>query len=329
MDSSKLIRGIRLADKIVRTLIMVKPGENVMIVADTETEPELTYSLFGTVRSVGAEPTMLMMHSTEPEELDKDITKPIQRAIEGTDVYIPATRTTGKAIMNPAVALALKNKKIRVLSLVRRTIDRMTTGAGTADYEKLYELTKNLAKILEAGKRVRVTSNEGTDVTFSIEQRHCKADAGYSRNPGDLAAFPDGEACLGPVEGTAEGTIVIDGPVMAVCGMPREPIKLTVKRGRVVGFSGGKEADKLRAVVTTTTNADNIGEFGIGTNPKAMIIDDVQETKKGLGRVHFALGDGTVFGGTLESPVHLDAVILKPRIEIDGRLIDVDERLAK
>jgi leucyl aminopeptidase (aminopeptidase T) len=46
--------------------------------------------------------------------------------------------------------------------------------------------------------------------------------------------------------------------------------------------------------------------------------------QKGLGRVHIALGDSAPIhlpGGKVKSEVHIDGVILKPIVEVDGKIV--------
>lgn len=67
--------------------------------------------------------------------------------------------------------------------------------------------------------------------------------------------------------------------------------------------------------------AYRVAELGIGLNPKAKIIGLVLEDEKVLGTVHIALGNNLSFGGDNDVPLHLDGVILKPDIYVDGKKI--------
>jgi hypothetical protein len=40
-----------------------------------------------------------------------------------------------------------------------------------------------------------------------------------------------------------------------------------------------------------------------------------------LGSCHFALGTGTVCGGIYQSAIHLDGVLIPPKIEVDGAVL--------
>jgi len=43
--------------------------------------------------------------------------------------------------------------------------------------------------------------------------------------------------------------------------------------------------------------------------------------------VHIAIGDNHVIGGTVTSELHLDGLLLRPTVELDGRIIVQDGRL--
>ena len=86
-------------------------------------------------------------------------------------------------------------------------------------------------------------------------------------------------------------------------------------------------ADRLRAIVDSVVDADNIGEIGIGLNPAARIGDEITEAKKAFGTVHVALGDSAnEYGGLVECDVHLDGLVMAPTIEFDGVPVVVDGR---
>jgi len=67
--------------------------------------------------------------------------------------------------------------------------------------------------------------------------------------------------------------------------------------------------------------AKNIAEFGIGTNDQAIITGFTLEDEKVMGTVHIAVGDNSSFGGKVEVNSHLDGIINKPILFIDGEKI--------
>jgi leucyl aminopeptidase (aminopeptidase T) len=63
-----------------------------------------------------------------------------------------------------------------------------------------------------------------------------------------------------------------------------------------------------------------VGEFGIGTNPKARICPNMLEAEKAYGTAHFAIGDSYGLGANT-SPHHYDALVNDVSIRIGGEYI--------
>ena len=60
--------------------------------------------------------------------------------------------------------------------------------------------------------------------------------------------------------------------------------------------------------------------FALGINAKAN--DHSCNTyKKGLGRLHIAVGNGLVYNQDVNSNIHIDLIMHNPTVEIDGRVI--------
>ena len=138
-----------------------------------------------------------------------------------------------------------------------------------------------------------------------------------------LATLPSGEAAIAPVEGNAVGTIIVDHAIDSM-GLVKEPIRVNVRKGRAFSIEGGAQAKVLEKLIHSDKNASNIAEFAIGTNPLSRMLGNVAEDKILRGCVHIAVGDNHTIGGEVESCIHLDMVILRPIVWLDGNKI-VDE----
>jgi aminopeptidase len=146
---------------------------------------------------------------------------------------------------------------------------------------------------------------------------------GLFHKRGDVGNLPAGEVALAPVEGSTNGTLVIDSLVDTALGLSvTQPLKITVKNGRARS-PAGSDAAKLRSIlIAADKNAYSIAELGIGTNAKARIIGNVLEDEKVLGTVHIAVGDNTSFvGGHTKSNIHLDGILVQPTVKIDENLL--------
>jgi len=195
------------------------------------------------------------------------------------------------------------------------------------DYKAIAKRTNELKEILDKGSEVRITSKKGTDLKFLIEKRESKADSGMLKGKGLVGNLPAGEAFIAPVEGTADGTYVIDGSVLNK--KVDNPVRVTVEDGLAVRIDGGKTAEELSRTLKEVKNekAYNIAEFGIGTNDKAKVKGKILEDEKAMGTCHIALGKNSSFGGEVDVPVHLDGIILKPTIYVDDVMIMEDGKI--
>jgi len=303
------MKGARIA---VETCMNTQPDETVLVVTDTgklriaEAFAYAAASTGATTAITVMEPTKL--HGSEPP-------KPVAEAMKNSDVVlIPTTRS----LSHTDARREATKKGARIASMPGITEDMMTVGGLTADYKQIAALTKRLGALLEKAKTVKISTPSGTELTMSIEERTPLNDTGLYHRPGDWGNLPAGEVCLAPVEGTTNGTLVID----TMGNVVTQPLRIVVKDGWAQKFVGPDAAKLEDMLKSADKNAYNIGELGVGTNPKARITGKVLEDEKVLGTVHIALGDNTSYtGGHTKSKIHMDGILFKPTVKIDKRLL--------
>ncbi|HDI00310.1 MAG TPA: aminopeptidase [Firmicutes bacterium] len=304
----------RAADVAVRVCMGIKQGETVLIVVDAP-ERNIGYALFDAAREAGAEAMLLeilprAMHGEEPPPQVAELMRMVDVILAPTSRSLTHTEARRRACEEGVRVATLPGITEEVMA---RTLE--------ADYYEIARRSTTLAEILTGGRSALVTSPSGTELSLDIEGRKGYADTGLYHNPGDFGNLPAGEAFLAPVEGKAEGVVVVDGS-MAGVGLLEEPIRLFVEGGLVRKIEGGKEADVLRKVLEPYGDMGrNVAELGVGTNERARITGVVLEDEKVLGTVHIALGDNASMGGRVKVPVHLDGVLLRPTLEVDGRVV--------
>jgi leucyl aminopeptidase (aminopeptidase T) len=194
---------------------------------------------------------------------------------------------------------------------------QMLAGPMTVDYRAMARTSKAVAALLTHAVGVRVTTEEGTDLSFSVKGRKAEADTGLLTRAGAFGNLPAGEAYLAPVEGTADGRMVLRyAPTRELAS----PVTLRVSAGRVVEVLGDEPfAGVLRGKIGQRADNANIAELGVGTNPRATRPDNVLESEKILGTIHIALGDNASFGGTVKTPFHQDFVFFRPTVTLAMR----------
>jgi leucyl aminopeptidase (aminopeptidase T) len=197
----------------------------------------------------------------------------------------------------------------------------------TIDYEAVRERVGRVCDRLDRAARVQVTAPSGTDLTFSIEGRLAHGrKGGIYREPGQWGNLPCGEAFVAPVEGSGRGVYVVDASHGGI-GKLAEPIRISIEDGRAVRIEGGREAARLRRLLESVGEpaAYNLAEFGIGCNHAARICGITLEDEKVLGTCHLALGRNDLFGGTVRASVHVDGVLTRPGVWLDGEELSLDE----
>ncbi|MCK4910533.1 MAG: aminopeptidase [Thermodesulfovibrionales bacterium] len=190
----------------------------------------------------------------------------------------------------------------------------MLSGPLRVDYREMSRLTRKVAVLLTKNSQVHITTSDGTDIRFSIKGRKGEPDTGMLAGEGSFGNLPAGEAYLAPVEGTANGKLVI---LWAPTRRLASPVTVTVRDGNAVKVTGREPYVKeLDALLKKHKGNSNIAELGIGTNPLATRPDNILESEKILGTVHMAFGDNSSFGGKVKTPFHQDYVYFRPTVTL-------------
>jgi leucyl aminopeptidase (aminopeptidase T) len=197
---------------------------------------------------------------------------------------------------------------------LRRAID--------IDYKRMKEDSMKLILMLSRASKARIRTIYGSELELGLRSRKAHGtSAGIYNKKGKWGNLPEGEAFIAPIEGTANGTFVVDGSISGF-GKVSHPLVFFVEDGFAVKITDGKKPPKIGALLDKIgKNARNIAEFGIGLNRKAKITGEVLEDEKVYGTCHIALGNNLSFGGKVDVPLHLDCVMIKPDIYLDDELI--------
>jgi aminopeptidase len=289
----------------------VKPGEKVVVVTD-DAKLTIGAALYRAARQMRAQTVLLV---TEPGPVDgAEPLTPVAQAMAAADVVICPTSvsmTHTQARIN-----AVKNGA-RVATMPGITAAMFVEGAITADYNEVEELTHKVVQLLTLGSTAKIVK-AGCTLTMSLAQRTGVPSTGVYKKPGTFGNLPSGEAYIAPVEGTANGEMMIDGSMVGI-GKLTEPLMVKIAGGKLVALQG-RDADKMAILLANERNA-SLGELGIGTNRNARLSGIILEDEKVYGTVHIAFGTNTSFGGTVKADCHMDGIILEPDLYIDDRLI--------
>jgi len=346
----------RAADIAISEVLTVRKDEHVLIVTNPiENVYKVSQALYAACVKAEAAPILLV----QPKKTTFDYAEPaVINAIKtepGVIISISAERL-GKdreALAKPYAGLDGKPythifdqllyglKKTRAFWSPTVTVD-MFVRTVPLDYPALRSICAKVEASLKGVKTIHIQTDLGTDIKVGVEGRKPRTDDGDFREPGKGGNLPAGEVFISPKLGESNGVIVFDGSItLDKTVIIKKPMKGTVERGHVTKVEGGKEASQLRNYLHKagerpyemvqkgemkmdkakeySQNATNLGELGIGLNPKAKIVGNVLEDEKVLGTVHFAIGSN--YDQDALALIHSDGIVKNPTITIDGKTI--------
>ena len=303
----------RAVGAVIGDCLGVREGEEVLVICNPATIG-LGSRLRAEAGRRGAEAVLALI--TERETHAAEPPDSVAAAMAAVDVVLAPTV---QSLSHTAARRAATAAGVRVATLPGVT-EEMLARVMTADMEGLRRKGAAIAERLTAGAEARITSAAGSDLRLGLAGREATADAGDLTAPGAFGNLPCGEGFIAPLEGTAEGRLIVDGTI-ATLGLPEEPVELTVEGGHLVAAEGPTGRRLLELLAAGGEGGTNVAELGIGTNEKAILSGELIEDEKLLGTCHVAFGASAAIGGTVQVPVHIDCVVMKPDVTVDGEPI--------
>jgi len=306
------------AHKLVTEVRPIRPGQQVLISADTGCDARVVRATAGAVYAAGGVPAVLW-YPTLPAPMQEP-PRPLARAVTGADVWIDFA--LAYQLYSPAYHAAIRSGCIYVC-LTGMDVDMMVRTIGRAPYAPMQEMTALLYQLSQAAGAVHVSSPAGTDLHMKID----KAGDRFWEPPPAEGGFPQmlgGQSGFMAYRESFEGILVFDGALWppADLGLLQTPVRLTIEGGYVKQIEGGMEA---------TLFSRWLESFG---HPQAYLMDHAcygfnPGVARPSGRI---LEDERVFGcmqfglGAPErgSPVHTDGVVLNPSVWLDD--VQIEEK---
>ena len=307
------------ARTVIKTCMDVRRGENVLIVCDPTTG-DIGQALHEAANERSDNVLLIVMpkarhHGEEPPS-------PVAHLMRQQQVVIAPTRYS--LTHTRAIRQSLREGS-RVATMPGMTNEMFSRGGMSADFSLIKQRISDLGPYFRRRRIVKVTSEQGTNVTFEVNWREWKLDDnGICNRPKMLTNLPAGKAFIMPREGTMNGTVVIDGSWES--NLVDEPISLIVEDGIVMDVKGGTIAATIRqefgeaAKRLRSKDRENVwtmAEFGFGMNPQARLFGNVLEDEKRLGTCYFSVGDNTALGGTSAVGIHIPGVLKNASVWLD------------
>lgn len=309
--------------QLLTSISHLKEGEKVLVITD-DNKREIGELVYKYAKEY-FETTMIVMTPTKGHGAEP--TAAVAAAMKNVNVAFGCT--TMSLMHSKARIEACKETGLRWVGAQDYSLDMFHTGGLTADFDEVAKVIDRVVEVFH-GDTFTLTSEGGTNLVCSVKGRKPVIDYGTSTKPGSASFPPNAEAALGPVEGTSNGVIVIDGSIPhPLLNLIEEPITLDVKDGMITEIKGGREADILRKILADYNDPTvyNIAELGLGLNEKNELIGHMAPDEGSFGNIHIGIGSNIGFGGNVQSSLHLDMVMKKITCDIDGLVIMKDGEL--
>jgi leucyl aminopeptidase (aminopeptidase T) len=303
----------RAVKTVVRQCMGVSPGEDVLVVCNPVTE-EIGALMRIEAQGDGADATLAVI--SERDSAAAEPPRAVAAAMSAADVVLAPTI---QSLSHTAARKAATEAGVRIGTLPGVT-EEMLGRLMTADLKEIRRRGWAVTTALNRSSEAHVTCGNGSDLRIGLEGRLGIVDAGELGSRGAFGNLPCGEGFIAPVEGTTNGTLVVDGSIAGV-GLLKSPVELKVRDGHLVEASGEDGARLFELLTVHGEEGTNVAELGIGTNEEALLTGNILEDEKILGSCHVAFGASAAIGGTVQVPVHLDCVVLEPTVELDGEKV--------
>ena len=319
----------RMARKLVEEFFPIKPGENVVITADTQADWRVVQETAKAVYAVGATPTVVLHPTTDFPTSDPPA--PVTGALQTTDAWI---EFESSYLMYSGAWEKAMQAGVRYLAIAG-DVDGLVRMVGRVNHDAVVNLGVRLVELSDQASKMQVTSAEGTNLTFRVDPKKShrrdvseEVDAGHmegTKRRGSTQVAP-GQATVGHVPGSVEGTLVFDGalaPPFEV-GVLTAPVKLEISSSKITSITGGPQARTFERWLATFDSPAmfEIAHCTYGFNPGVTKCKgDIAHDERVFGCMEF--GIGAAWAG---APAHTDGTVLYPSVWADDVLLEEDGR---
>lgn len=317
------------AKTVAEYMCNVQEGENVLIYGDTLVEDVVANSIAEAVHTAGGIAS-LYLYPTRPR-VDLEPPPPLAEAMKAADVMI---ELSWKYLIHTRALEAALKAGTRYACLTMITSDILKRCIGPIKYyAAVLELGEAMARLLAATSDMRITTPAGTDLVCNIEGKLIDHASKRIFGPSEQT-YPGGQVSWYPSPESINGTMAFDGSMWPPedIGLIQEPIRLTIKSGRVTDVEGGTQAHVLKRWFEGFDNPHiyDLAHISYGLNPGARLTGNILEDERVFGCVEVGIGAQPPALGIFQVDPseavagHTDAIMLNPTVELDGVVIEKD-----
>lgn len=305
--------------KLVRDVMLVKEGENVVITADTSADFRVVEAVAGAAYSVGANP-VIIHYPTSGKAFEEPI-RPVADAVEHADVWIELAYYC--SMHTPCFKKALENGA-RYTCLTGMDVIMLVNTVGRVNYDVLLEFGEYLTDKVHRANEVIVTDKNGTNLVGYNQGRGVKHSGQRATKKG-YPVMLGGQVSWCPVEETINGKLIFDSALFPpdTLGLLNSNVELTLEKGVVTKIEGGKDAAIFEKWLNkfNDPNMFRLAHYSIGfnpgvTKPTGRIVED----ERIFGCIEMGIGSqgASLMGACWDAASHTDGIVSKPTILLDG-----------
>lgn len=318
----ELMRAIR----ILFDGCQVRSNETVVVLADSRRERGVADLFLGEARARGCDATQVWVEARQPQ------TQPPRAAIEAMKTAnVVFDISSSSWLYTPACNEVIQTGHTRMLQVAppeSKLIERPPLSSVVDNAMQARALFNSAA-----AQVVRITSELGTDLTATYKGRRVNPQDGVVVNPGEWDSQGMGFANCFPIEDSAQGRVVFNGPCYLSGGhsfIITEPFSVEVRGGRIVDIEGGAEAKHFQRWLGSygDPHMGVVAHLGFGYDsragppPKPPEIRDYGSWESMYGGVIVAFGANYGrSGGQNAAPSHCDLVLLGASFYLDDQQI--------
>lgn len=314
----------KAAKILCEELFKLKPGETLVITADTESDKRVVDATARAAFACDAKP--MVIYTAYPLGVGKAADamlpgKALAAALAQTDAWVEYNN--GWLLYStPYDEATNKNPKLRYLNACGMDVNMMVRLIGRVDFLTLEKFMTYLLKLTKSTKHMRVTTPVGTDVEFDNNPENPFVfEYGGLDVPG--SHMTPGQIAWAPFLETINGTIVFDGSINPpIVGVLREPVVLHIKKGTIVKMEGGKEATEYENWLKSFNHPQmlKLAHISYGLHPNAHLSGDVVEDERIWGSTEWGIGNvgSILIPGGISGPSHSDGICLNSSVWLDN-----------
>jgi len=323
-----VIRWSKFAEKTIKELANVKEGENLLILADINTNMDIAEACLaaGFERTSNAQ---LMVIRKILDSETGELNSVIHNAVVNSDIVIGLFK--GSKFFSSNTRTEAVKRGTRIISTQPGGIeDYIIQAVVEVDFQKMRKNVKLMANLWEKSQKCHIISSIGTDLNCEFHDRPAHIADGAATTPGDVQFFPGAQVIVAPIEETINGTIVVDGMVCPG-GIVSSPMTIKMEKGVIANIEGKADANAWESWLKSLNDPIiyHLSHLNIGFNPLAKMNDNATEAERVLGAVTFGFGHQPNFlkGNITTGKFHTEAILASPTIYLDGKIVLMDNKL--